>query len=442
MLFSLGHGQHVVKDDVPATRAAAREAVVAPVIDAAPIAAVAPGAKIERRVLEAVPAGADAGDEMVSAAPAEVEQGKFRYYFPYAEGLPQQADMPELLDKLADSMVEAPGDASAANSTTIPPVFTYFGQFIDHDITANTDRDNAISIIDGAIKPLDRAEVTDKLFNLRDGSMGLDSLYGDATGQGAFAQKLAGLMRFPGNQAKMRLALPAAIGGRPPKPATDNATDLLRLGFLIRNNLLTVAELKALPAPLRDVFVNPATDEPNLSRAIIGDARNDENLLIAQLQVLFLRLHNKLADATGGRSFEKARRLTRWHYQWLVVNSYLATVCDPAIVQEVKSMEAPLYAAFFAQHGSSGPKMPMPLEFSVAGFRFGHSMVRSSYDHNRVFGEKVDGFEHLIRRLAVQPALRLHRRRRDAGGGTGGSAQHQRPAAAALGDRVGPVHRR
>jgi Animal haem peroxidase len=404
MLFTLGHGQHVIEDLPAAQQGIAAATAEAAAIDAEPLAAVAPGveAEAEARAMEMAGAAAIAGDtiraedaEMVNADRPARAFGKFRYYFPNADGLPEDPKMPEWLDKLADSMVEAPRDPGTEDSK-IPAIFTYLGQFIDHDITANTDRDTEISIIDGPIKPLERKEVKAKLVNLRDGSLGLDSLYGDGEGQGAFSQKLAQLMRFPGNQAKMRLALPAEIGGRVPLPATDNATDLLRLGFLLRNGLLTEAELKALTPPaLRDVFIDRATDTPIITRAIIGDARNDENLLVAQLQVLFLRLHNKLADATGGRSFRKARRLTRYHYQWLVVNSYLPTICDPAIVEEVLDMEAPLYSGFFDKHGSRGPKMPMPLEFSVAVYRFGHSMVRAAYDHNRVFGEEVTGFEHL-----------------------------------------------
>lgn len=398
MLFSLGHGQHVVEERVPAratrdadNRATETEplAAVAPGIDA-PVAArgrsmaMAGGGPVETNAAE------DAVMEMVDAA--EPEFGRFRYYFPYAPGLPERADMPKLLDDLADSMVET-NPVEPSQNSQIPPIFTYLGQFIDHDLTANTDRDSALSIIDGGIGPLDRGDVADKLVNLRAGSLGLDSLYGDEPGQGAFATKLANLMRFPTDTSKMRLALPAPLGGRVPLPTADSATDLLRLGFLIRNGLLTVAELKALvPAELRDRFIDKATDEPILTRAIIGDARNDENLIVAQLQVLFLRLHNKLADASGSQSFEDVRELTRWHYQWLVVNSYLTTVCDPDVVQEVVDMEAPLYAAFFGQHGTTSPKMPMPLEFSVAGFRFGHSMIRGGYDHNRFFGEAVDGF--------------------------------------------------
>jgi hypothetical protein len=33
----------------------------------------------------------------------------------------------------------------------------------------------------------------------------------------------------------------------------------------------------------------------------------------------------------------------------------------------------------------------MPLEFSVAAYRFGHTMVRAAYDHNRNFGRKAPG---------------------------------------------------
>jgi hypothetical protein len=388
MLFCLGHGQHVVQENDAVTRAAA-----------APISAVVPGMHLVSRAVpsrimelaDGPPEPVDPRDaEMVSTDAPNEDVGKFRYYFPDADALPERAEMPELLDALADSMAEA-SPAGPEQNSTIPPVFTYLGQFIDHDLTANTDRDSDVSMIDGQIAPKPRAEITANLFNLRDGSLGLDSLYGDTIGQGPLSARLSQIMRFPGNRAKMRLGLPAPVGDRVPLPATDSATDLLRLGFLLRNNILTLEELRAIPDPaLRRVFLDE-DDNPIVTRAIIGDSRNDENLIVAQLQVLFLRFHNKLADATHSRSFETAQRLTRWHYQWLVVNEYLPTVCDPAIVEEVVDLAAPLYTAFFDEHNGSGPKMPMPLEFSVAAFRFGHSMIRGGYDHNRIFGEAEDG---------------------------------------------------
>ncbi len=377
MLFSLGHGHH-----------ARAGADAAPTPATCPVSAVVQTAAYAHKVL------AEAGDVPAPQMQTVPKEGKFRYYFPKAAGLAEVAGMPDLLDALADSMAEA-NPVDAAENAKIAPVFTYLGQFIDHDVTANTDRETELSIIEGPIGPLDRDVVANGLANLRDGSLRLDSLYGDGTGQGAFAMKLAALMRSPGDASKMRLAIPAAVGDRVPIPA-DDATDLLRLGFLLRNGLVTKAELEALePEGLRDQFIDKATGEPIVSRAILGDARNDENLVVAQLQVLFLRLHNKFAEATQSTSFRLAQKLTQWHYQRLVVNSFLPTVCDPAIVAEVVEMEAPLYAGFFEAHGEIGPKMPMPVEFSVAAFRFGHSMIRNGYDYNRFFGEAVAGFTNV-----------------------------------------------
>ena len=61
---------------------------------------------------------------------------------------------------------------------------------------------------------------------------------------------------------------------------------------------------------------------------VIGDARNDENRVISQIQLAMIRFHNKVCDqvradqgTSGHDLFEEARRLTMWHYQWCVVLS-------------------------------------------------------------------------------------------------------------------------
>lgn len=375
MLFTLGHGQHIVIDTgaAPLNLDAEETQGAEATNDVVPYDA----------VMEA--SGSDDLPQLDATSPAAGAGGPFAYYFDYADALPGDPSMPGKLDALADAMVEAPGDPAAQNSA-VPPIFTYLGQFIDHDITATADRDSQLSVIDGPITPIDRATVQAGLMNLRDGSLRLDSLYGDTVGQGPFAAKLSGLMRHPTATGKMRLAVPSPTGAQiPPFPSGgDNAADLLRLGFLVDRGDITQAELDALSPDLRANFVN-GDGTPNRERAIIGDARNDENLLVAQLHMSFLRFHNKLVDAAGG--FEDGRELTRWHYQWLVVNSYLRTICDPAILDDVLDREAPLYSEFFARHGTQGSaQLPMPLEFSVAAYRFGHSMIRGIYDHNRFFG--------------------------------------------------------
>lgn len=392
MLFSLSHGTRIVRD-----------AAVPPSADPAPRGA---GAATRAAVLES-PAAAMSRldlrplDAVVDAAPrtrsrrawaTDTAAGAFRYLFRDAPGLPESPATLAALDRLAESMAtETPGDGDAA----IPPIYTYFGQFIDHDITANTDREvTGLSEIVGDIAPVDRTRVERDLDNLRDGSLGLDSLYGDSPDQGDFALKLAGLMRHPTFTDKMRLGLTADSGdGRPPLPA-DPAADLLRLGFLMDQGDITQAELDNLDAPLRENFVD-AAGQPIRSRAIIGDGRNDENLLVAQLHVAFLRLHNRFVDL--GHDFGGARELTRFHYQWLVLNDFLPVICAGDVVDEVLATGAPLYAEFMAANPPADPdKMPMPLEFSVAGFRFGHSMVRGGYDHNRFFGRAVAGSTQLL----------------------------------------------
>lgn len=384
MLFSLGHGQHIVRESAAGM---------------APAPARPDAVELEKVVEAGAPLDVNGGGRRRGMGLVPPDQpGAFRYLFPYGAATPRTDTAVAALDRLADSMVEEDGDpattaAGVAINSTIAPVMTYLGQFIDHDITANTDRNAAISLIDGDCAPQPREAVERDLDNLRDGSLRLDSLYGDDPRQGPFATKLAKAMRHPTLRHKMRIGIADRVGDRPPLPR-DPAADLLRLGFLMDRGDITQADLDALEPEVRAAFMRDG--QVNRAHAIIGDDRNDENLLVAQLHVAFLRLHNKLADRTAP-DFEAARKATRFHYQWLVVNEYLPAVCDPAIVQQVIDNNAPLYSAFFDKHAPGNPaKMPMPLEFSVAAFRFGHSMVRASYDHNRIFGAAESGTQQLI----------------------------------------------
>jgi hypothetical protein len=125
-------------------------------------------------------------------------------------------------------------------------------------------------------------------------------------------------------------------------------------------------------------------------RALLGDGRNDENLVVAQLHTAFLRAHNAAVrwvrahepDAYGDEAvFARARQLLRWHYQWIVLHDYLPTVALPGVVDQVLRDGNRLY-------GPRDGEAWMPLEFSVAAFRFGHTMVRGAYDYNRNFGRE------------------------------------------------------
>ena len=88
--------------------------------------------------------------------------------------------------------------------------------------------------------------------------------------------------------------------------------------------------------------------------------------------------------------------MTRLHYQWLIVEGYLKGVCDPAVVNRVVQDRASHFFKFRAEYDArrqdSRLGNALPLEFSVAGYRFGHSMVRAFYDYNKNFGRDPGTF--------------------------------------------------
>jgi hypothetical protein len=125
-------------------------------------------------------------------------------------------------------------------------------------------------------------------------------------------------------------------------------------------------------------------DLPRLAdgTAIIADPRNDENLVIAGLHCAFILFHNRAVDdarANGAGSwqaaFAEARRLTTWHYHWLVLHEFLPLFVGQAMVDDVLQRGRRFYTAAPGQAF-------MPVEFQGACYRFGHSMVRPSYRAN------------------------------------------------------------
>lgn len=111
-------------------------------------------------------------------------------------------------------------------------------------------------------------------------------------------------------------------------------------------------------------------------RALIGDPRNDENVLVSQLHTLFLRFHNRVLDdhtdpaAGSDARFQEAQRLVRWHYQWLVLHEFLPRLVGRATVEDAVDRLPFRFA---------DDRAFMPVEFSAAAYRFGHTQVRPGY---------------------------------------------------------------
>lgn len=204
------------------------------------------------------------------------------------------------------------------NNPNFPAAYTFFGQFIDHDITLDVTTD-----LHGETHT---NQEIDNLPNLRSASLDLDSIYG-------FGPEASSFLYDPAEMGKL------LIGNN------ENPNDV------------------------------PRNDT---GRALIGDPRNDENIFISQMQLLFLRFHNLMLV---GRTFEEAQTEVKYHYQWLVLYDFLKRLCDKEIFNYViKAIEKGKYPKIKMLDDCK--RVRMPVEFSVAAFRFGHSAVRSQYPVN------------------------------------------------------------
>lgn len=304
------------------------------------------------------------------------------------------------LDDLAMQMVS--NEATKVDST-MPAVMTYWGQFLDHELTARTDRDTFMSpgkILQESFTP-EQPDVIERDFkNARTPRFDLDSVYGGIPmgtdiplgEQGIKVATLINGLRDPENKEKMRIGETAEFRLIPDSLGAER--DLPRVSQLAPDD------------PLREVMLEfaPAASEKT---PLIGDMRNDENLIVAQFHLSFLKFHNKVIDflkdnQTGWiPDFASAQALTKLHYQWLIAEQYLPAICNEDILANVKAdkgnglLEFRLEAERRAGGGDSVLSdvlgSAIPVEFSASVFRFGHTMVRDTYDYNSNFGH--DGAE-------------------------------------------------
>src|SRR6201994_3172755 len=168
------------------------------------------------------------------------------------------------LSVLAAKMVsefDAPKDAPDNEESGIPALYTYLGQFIDHDLTF------------GPEGSFQKQKDIDAAADFRSAAFDLDNVYGRGPGDQPYMYAEDGKSLLLGDPITQ---------GRPP-----GAHDLQR----------TAA-----------------------GRALIGDPRNDENAIVSQLQVLIIRFHNRMVKNHPNESFEYVQALVRHHYQYVVLN--------------------------------------------------------------------------------------------------------------------------
>lgn len=222
---------------------------------------------------------------------------------------------------------------AAQKTTSIPVGHIFFGQFVDHDITLD---------LTSSFARLDRPENTT---NFRTPTLDLDCVFGAGPDGSPYLYWNA---QSGANKAYNGVKL--LTGADQPGAAGLMLEDLARSAH---------------------------------GRATIGDPRNDENRIISQLQLGMIRFSNKVADHVhaaqgleGGELYAATRRLVTWHYQWTVVNDFLQAIVGKPLVQNILGCGRKLYrpeACQFGPHYGADPYIPV--EFSVAAYRFGHSMI-------------------------------------------------------------------
>ena len=273
-------------------------------------------------------------------------EGRFGRMFPTLEACDVGEDTLEALFEMLQNA------AGFIDDTGIPAGFTYLGQFVDHDITFDP------------TSKLDRVNDPQALVNFRTPRFDLDNLYGSGPEDQPF---LYDWDWTPAPGAKLLVGINDG-GGQ---------------------------------------FAEHDLPRNQQGRALIGDARNDENLILAQLHLQFIRFHNAVVahlcerGRTAHRAlFEEAQRIVRWHYQWIVTHEFLRHIVGREMAESV----------FASPPGGAAPTVRrrhyrwrgepfIPVEFSGAAYRFGHSMVRADYGINDTIGKLP-----IFRTTASQPA--------------------------------------
>jgi hypothetical protein len=228
--------------------------------------------------------------------------------------LPADADLTLLANTMLDPNGRAPTQGSKVSAG-----MTYFGQFIDHDLT-----------LDQASQLGTTADLN-TLPNERTSFFDLDNVYGLT------------------NQYL-------------------NASGLFNIGRNVNGD-------EDLPRDATGI-------------AIIADPRNEENQIIGELQLAFLKYHNRVftdvsaanPNFTLQQKIDTSKLIVTNHYQWIVVNDFLASITGRFFSRLFDAAGVPIISP---EIQAMYPNMA--IEFAGALYRMGHSMVRDSYYVNKNF---------------------------------------------------------
>ncbi len=286
--------------------------------------------------------GERAGKSMSRHQSTDFTGKRFGRLFPKLDGA---AFNTTALKALSDTMMEV-ADTDETDST-IPSAYAYFGQFIDHDITRDAAGGQIASPSPATSLPEQLATPT----------LDLDCLYG------------------------------------------PDAEYLNNYGFFEFGTLFE--PLDQLDLGVDEQFALQDLPRDLMGRAKIADPRNEDNLIVSSIHLLFMQFHNKLNTLARDSSetyhtradvLEVRDQVIR-HYQQILLDDFLPQIVKPSVLHSIS------LGTYSSIPYDGGEQVFMPLEFSGAAYRFGHSMIRNRYVWNKFRANT--GARELLRRTGL-----------------------------------------
>ena len=217
-------------------------------------------------------------DKKITKAAVDDGQHKFGRLIEIKGNVSSLAVSEELAGTLAQAMTESPAD-DAARDSEIPSGYTFFGQFIDHDLTLDDS-----TILGTTVDPATVDDIRTPLFDL-------DCVYGLGPQDSPDI--------YDGNAGRLRI------------DHHDGADDLPRdtqglalIGDPRNDENTAVSQLQLAFLKLHNAVLDRVQAEPQLKRS-------------------------------GENDFAAAQRLTRWLYQWAVVHDFLPRVAGQGVVDDI-----------------------------------------------------------------------------------------------------------
>jgi hypothetical protein len=286
--------------------------------------------------------------------------GKFAKMFPNlcSWTLPKGENAQDYFTRLVVSDFLFTSDGEDIQNECIPAGYTYFGQFLSHDISFDP---TSVG---------ERQNDPESIWNYRSPAIDLDSIYGGGPLLSPFLYK------------------------------ADRASFQLQSILPTKGDMLFFWDFQRTEVG---------------KMAITPDPRNDDNILVSQMAVAIKLLHNHFvlelkAQQKREDLFQKAREKTVQYYQWIILNDYLPKILKQGVLKTVLDKKAKHYRsarsffwerwpAVFYRKGrlfqwSLFQKKTfsfcsyIPVEFSAAAFRFGHSQVANNYIFNQSLKEQ------------------------------------------------------